>query len=89
MITSEGIGGNTVSQEHEQEHANVAGLLDQADDPVSHQSFASIASQMRAGVSVPLKRSMATMPVGEVTLISVSQRPPITSMPTKQQAARL
>jgi hypothetical protein len=32
---------------------------------------ASMASQIRAGVSVPLKRSIATIPVGEVTLISV------------------
>ena len=34
-------------------------------------TFASIASQIRAGVSLPLNWSMATMPVGEVTLISV------------------
>ena len=32
---------------------------------------ASIASQIRAGVSVPLNVSIATIPVGEVTLISV------------------
>ena len=42
----------------------------------------SIASQISAGVSVPLNASIATIPVGEVTLISVSHRPPITSMPT-------
>ena len=35
---------------------------------------ASIASQIRPGVSLPLNLSIATMPVGEVTLISVSQR---------------
>ena len=40
------------------------------------------------GVSVPLNRSMATMPVGEVTLISVSHSPPITSMPTKSSPRR-
>jgi len=35
-------------------------------------SFRSIASQISAGVSVPLNLSIATIPVGEVTLISVS-----------------
>jgi hypothetical protein len=44
---------------------------------------------MRAGVSLPLNASMATMPVGEVTLISVSHLPPMTSMPTNSRPRRL
>ena len=47
-----------------------------------------MASHIRPGVSVPLNLSMATMPVGEVTLISVSHLPPITSMPTKSNPRR-
>ena len=48
----------------------------------------SIASQISAGVSVPLNASIATMPVGEVTLISVSHWPPITSIPTNSSPRR-
>jgi hypothetical protein len=43
---------------------------------------------MRPAVSVPLNVSMATIPVGEVTLISVSHLPPMTSMPTKSSPSR-
>ncbi len=42
----------------------------------------STASQIAPATSMPSKRSSSWMPVGEVTLISVSH-PPITSMPTK------
>src|SRR5271155_400470 len=42
----------------------------------------SIASQMRGAISMPSSRAISWMPVGEVTLISVSQLP-ITSIPTK------
>jgi hypothetical protein len=38
-------------------------------------NFRSIAFQIIPAVSVPLNLSTATIPVGEVTLISVSQRP--------------
>ena len=38
---------------------------------------------------MPLNLSMATIPVGEVTLISVSHVPPITSMPTNSSPRRL
>ena len=44
---------------------------------------ASNASQISPPVSVPLNRSMATVPVGEVTLISVSHWPPMPSIPAK------
>lgn len=40
-------------------------------DDSRYWSFASIASQIFAPVSVPLKASIDTIPVGEVTLISV------------------
>src|SRR5436309_6303103 len=39
--------------------------------------------------SVPSNRSIATIPVGEVTLISVSHSPPITSIPTNSSPRRL
>src|SRR5690606_8531977 len=55
----------------------------------SAPSRPSIASQMRPPVSVPSNLSIATIPVGEVTLISVSHWPPITSMPTKISPSRL
>src|SRR6516225_975625 len=45
-------------------------------------SRASIASQIFGAISTPSSRAISWMPVGEVTLISVSQSP-ITSMPTK------
>src|SRR3546814_20245668 len=45
----------------------------------------SIASQIIAPQSVPLNLSIATIPVGEVTLISVSNLPPMTSIPTKRR----
>ena len=52
------------------------------DDYGSPRTFASIASHTSAAMSAPPKRFTSRMPVGEVTLISVSQSP-ITSMPTK------
>lgn len=74
-------------EQHQQKHACIAGLLDQPDDPVVHQdfaaTFASTASQIIRATSLLLNWSMATIPVGDVTLISVSHSPPITSMPTK------
>src|SRR5205085_9272606 len=42
----------------------------------------SIASQIVGAISMPSSRAISWMPVGEVTLISVSQ-PTITSIPTK------
>src|SRR5262245_5891910 len=76
-------------QEHQEANAEIARLLDQADDPVTHRAatLAAIASQIRAGVSDPLNLSIATMPVGEVTLISVIS-PPMTSMPTNSRPRR-
>ena len=80
-------------EEHQQEDADIAGLLDQPDRPVAHSGSAraSLRSRPRSapGVSVPLNLSIATMPVGEVTLISVSHLPPITSMPTNSSPRAL
>src|SRR6056297_449743 len=53
------------------------------DELPAHQArLASIASQILAVTFTPSNRSSSCKPVGEVTLISVSQSP-ITSMPTK------
>ena len=49
----------------------------------------SIARQISAGVSEPLNLSTATIPVGDVTLISVSHLPPMTSMPTNSSPRAL
>jgi len=64
-----GVGGSSAfaSAIRELDHTDVSYQIGTFRQPTR----ASIASQMRAGVSVPLKRSIATMPVGEVTLISV------------------
>ncbi len=51
--------------------------------PVPYSRFFSIASQIFAATSGPPSRAMARMPVGDVTLISVSL-PSITSMPTNK-----
>ena len=84
-------------EEHQEADAEIARLLDQADRPSRSCAYAvrlassraSIASHIRPGVSVPLNLSIATMPVGEVTLISVSHLPPMTSMPTNSSPRRL
>ena len=55
--------------------------------PGAARRLASIASQIAAARSGPPSRCTARMPVGEVTLISVSQ-PSITSMPTKTRPRR-
>jgi hypothetical protein len=36
MITSEGIGGKIILQQHEESNADISGLVDEADDPVEH-----------------------------------------------------
>jgi integrase/recombinase XerC len=82
-------------EEHQEADPEIARLLDQADDPVAHRlslrfgEARSIASQIRPGVSVPLNLSMATIPVGEVTLISVSQLAADHVDADEQQAAPL
>ena len=71
-INSDGIGGKIVSRNIRNPDSQIAGLLDQPDDPVGHRlrllqrGKLAVRSRPRSGpgVSVPLNLSMATMPVG-------------------------
>ena len=80
-------------QQHQQEDAHIARPVDEADDPIGPSALSApwLRSRPRSApaVSVPLNVSIATMPVGEVTLISVSHLPPITSMPTNSSPRAL
>src|SRR3546814_8920539 len=85
MMTSEGTGGKMFSSAiraampQEPPAVMIRRISSVMDQPwvarCRAETRRSFASQIMADVSVPLKVSIATMPVGEVTLISVSHCP--------------